>query len=37
MTDFYNNKKAAVSVTFDDGNYSAAEYYNSLFRRIAKL
>ena len=31
ISEFYNNKKAAVSVTFDDGIYSAAEYYNSLF------
>ena len=30
---FYNDKKAAVSVTFDDGNYSAAVYYDSLFQR----
>ena len=30
---FYNNKKAAVSVTFDDGNYNAAVYYDSLFQK----
>ena len=30
---FYNDKKAAVSVTFDDGNYNAAVYYDSLFQK----
>ena len=33
VSEFYNNKKAAVSITFDDGIYSAAEYYNSLFKQ----
>ena len=32
-TNFYNNKTAAVSVTFDDSVYSAAEYYDSLFEK----
>lgn len=33
ISEFYNNKKAAASVTFDDGILAAAEYYNSLFKK----
>ncbi len=31
LTDFYNNKKAAVSITFDDSILDAAQYYDVLF------
>ncbi len=30
---FYDNKPAALSITFDDGKYDAAKYYNSIFRQ----
>ena len=33
ISEFYNNKSAAVTVTFDDGIYPAAEYYESLFKK----
>lgn len=30
IAEFYNNKQAAVTLTFDDGDYASAEYYDSL-------
>lgn len=30
---FYENKPGAVSITFDDGNYNSAVYYNSEFKK----
>ena len=33
ITTFYENKDAAVSVTFDDGDYNSAVFYNSEFEK----
>lgn len=30
---FYENKAGALSITFDDGNYPSAQYYNSEFKK----
>ena len=30
---FYENKPGALSITFDDGNYDSAVYYNSEFKK----
>lgn len=32
FADFYENKRGAVSVTFDDGDYTSAEIYNTYFK-----
>lgn len=33
ITDFLDNKKAAVTITFDDADYEAAEFYDGLFEK----